>query len=141
MKIYTMNEGSFEVPEEWKDNSLNIFVVGGSEPPMNLSFVISRDTLRDGVELVDYVEKQLGDVGKKLRKFRVIGKRQIEVNGHPALEAEFTWISDKSPMHQRQQYIRRGTTVLVFTATAPVKIEDEHIEQIDALLRSVRFNV
>lgn len=139
MFTYTMNEGSFQVPEEWRDNSVNIFVVG-AEPPMNLSFVISRDNLRQGAELVDYVEQQLGDVSKKLRKFRILGKRQMEVGGRPALEAEFTWVSEQSPMHQRQQYVRVGQKVLVFTATAPVKIADEHMEQIQALLASVRFD-
>lgn len=140
MSMYTTNEATFELPAQWADQSLNIFVVGGAEPPMHLSFVISRDTLGPGVELVDHVEKQLSDISKKLRKFRILGKRQVEVAGRPALEAEFTWAADQSPMHQRQQYVKAGQKVLVFTATAPVKISDEHGEQIEALLASVTFN-
>jgi hypothetical protein len=140
MNTFLMNEASFEVPEDWRDQTINIFAVG-SEPPLSLSFVISRGTLRDGEELVDHVERELGQFGEKLKQFRLIGKRQVEVGGGVALEAEFTWKSDKGPMHQRQQYVRRGARIIIFTATAPVKIADEHIEQLNSLLASVQFRV
>ncbi len=140
MGHYVMHEATFDVPSEWRDNSVNIFMVVGKGPPADLSFVISRDLLQPGTELVDYVEKQLGDVGKKLRKFRIIGKRQIEVGGRSALEAEFTWVSEQCAMHQIQQYVRLDQKVIVFTASAPVKIADEHQEQIKTLLASIQFN-
>lgn len=139
MSTYTMNEAVFDLPTNWRDQSINVFVVGGPEPPMDLSLVISRDVLKEGVDLVDHVEKQIVEIGKKLQKFRVIGKRQIEVAGRPALEAELTWVSDGMPMHQRQQYIPNDRRVLVFTATAPIKIADEHNAQIDELLGSLIF--
>lgn len=139
MSVYRMNEASFELPSAWRDQSVNIFVVGGPEPPMHLSVVISRESLRPGVEIVDHVEKQLADIGKKLRGFRVLGKRQIDVAGRVALEAEFTWVSEQTPMHQRQQYIQNGLRLLVVTATAPIKIADEHNEQIDNMLATLHF--
>lgn len=139
MSTYQMNEASFDLPAGWRDQSVNIFVVGGPEPPMHLSVVISRDRLKEGLELVDHIEKQLADIGKKLRNFRVLGKRQLEIEGVAALEAELTWVAEQTPMHQRQIYLQSGSRVLIVTATAPIKIADEHNEQLDAMLGTLRF--
>ncbi|MFO0761714.1 MAG: DUF1795 domain-containing protein [Byssovorax sp.] len=137
MTSYVTNDAEFDVPEEWTDRSINIFAVG-STPPLPLSFVISRDYMKPGQELVDFVEEQLGQTAKNLPKFRLISKRQIVVDGNPALQAEFVWFAEQGAMHQRQAYVPSGAKVLILTATAPVKISDEHEEQMTALLGSLK---
>ena len=139
MNKYIANELSFSLPSNWTDQSVNIFAVG-TTPPLPLSFVISRDYLKPNEELVDKVEAQLKMLEKKLRSFRIIEKRQTQVGSKVALEAEFTWVADNGPMHQRQQYVRHHNQILTFTATAPVKIGEEQMEQLELLLSSVQFH-
>lgn len=133
-----MNEAEFEIPADWADRSVNIFAVGNT-PPLPLSFVISRDELKKGQELADFADEKLDELGPQLQQFNLLEKRQVEVAGELALDAEFTWRSDKGPMHQRQTYVRCGQRVLVFTVTAPRSLRDEHRAQVDALLASLKL--
>jgi len=135
---YQTNEATFDTPEEWKDQTVNIFSVG-TKPPHPLSVVVSRERLKDGQELTDYAEAQIKQYEEKLKDFRLLSKRQVMAGESPALEAEFTWTSAKGPMHQRQAFIPRDRRVLLITVTAPVKIADAHQEQVDRLLASFRF--
>jgi hypothetical protein len=138
MLQYITNDAEFDVPDDWTDRSINIFAVGAT-PPLALSFVISRDYMKPGQELVDFVEEKLAEAAKNLPKFRLISKRQIIVDGSTALQAEFAWYAEKNAMHQRQAYVPSGAKVLILTATAPVKISDEHEEQMNALLASLKL--
>lgn len=138
MTTYQTNEALFEIPEEWKDQTVNIFSVG-SQPPLALSVVISRDILKDGQAFSDYADTQIGQYEEKLKDFRLISKRQVAIGDILALEAEFTWNSGKGPMHQRQTFIPHDKRSLTVTVTAPVKISDIHHAQVDRLIQSFRF--
>lgn len=138
MRIYRIDEGEFEIPDHWADKSVNIFAVGAT-PPLPLSFVITRDILRQGQDFVEFVEGKLDDISGQLKQFNLIEKRQVEVAGRLALEAEFTWRADTGVMHQRQTFMLHGERIMIFTATAPRKIDDEHRAQVDAVLASVKL--
>lgn len=133
--MFRMNEGCFFLPPEWHDRSVNIFAVGG-KPPFDFSLVISRETLPPGQDMVQFVDEQIAKLPAQLKSMRLKGKRQKKVGGAPALEAELTWQADTGPIHQRQVYVEHLGRVLIFTATAPIKIADEHELQFDEILAS-----
>lgn len=138
MSVYTINEGELEIPDGWTDKSVNVFAVGTSLP-LALSFVISREEFDPQGDLATYAEERLDTVEHQLKDFKVIEKRQIEVAGSTALEAEFTWRGQAGLMYQRQTYVRAGQQVLVFTATSRRELREEHRAQIDAVLSSLRL--
>jgi hypothetical protein len=140
MPTYTVNEASWEIPTGWRDRTVNIFSYG-TEPPLPLSLVVSRDELKSGQTLADFADEQVKQFGEKLHQFRLLGKRQLTVSGAVALEAEFTWRSEKGPMHQRQVYVPTAgsSKLVIMTATAPVKIADDDQEKLNALLESFQF--
>lgn len=138
MGAYRMNEAELEIPASWTDKSINVFTVGNSLP-LAFSFVITRDELPSEKDLAGYAEEKLDDVQHQLKEFKIVEKRQIELASTVALEAEFTWRGEAGLMYQRQTYIRAGSRVLVFTATARRELRDEHREQIDTVLASLRL--
>lgn len=137
MAKYQIDEATFDLPDDWRDQTLNVFTTGGPEPPLEATLVISRSTLEPGRHLVDHVEAEMEKLKSKLPKFRLLGKRRIELAGRTALEAEVTWYSDGRPVHQRQQFLQVENRVLAFITTAPVKIADAQNQQVDAILASL----
>lgn len=135
---YRIDEADFEVPEHWSDRTVNIFAVG-SKLPLQLSFVITRDDIDKEASLADYAEEKLGELEGKLKQFKLIEKKQLEVAGTTALDAEFKWLSDMGTMHQRQTYVRRRDRVLIFTVTAPRVLNTEQRAHVDAVLASLRL--
>jgi hypothetical protein len=137
MPHFRFNEGEIEVPDDWADKSVALFAVGSKQPPA-VSFVITHDDL-DGKELATFADEKLDDLSGQLQAFKLVEKRQIELSGRVALDAEFTWRSNVGMMYQRQTYVQHGPRILVFTATARREIREEHRLQIDAVLSSLKL--
>src|SRR5262245_56915616 len=133
MASYTIDEGTFDVPAEWADKSVNVFTLGNSLP-LALSLVLTREQLDPDRDLATYGEERLDDVAQQVKDFKIVEQRQIEVAGEVALEAEFTWRIDAGLMYQRQTYIRARHKVLVFTATARRELRDSQRAQIDSFM-------
>lgn len=138
MSIYRINEGELEIPPEWTDKSVNVFAVGSSLP-LALSFVITREEIDAREDLATYADAKLDEIGHQLKQFKIVEKRQVEVAGTVALEAEFTWRAEAGLMYQRQTYVRAGKRMLVFTATSRRELREEHRAQVDAVLSSLRL--
>lgn len=138
MATYTIDEGTFDVPAEWVDKSINVFTFGSSLP-LALSVVVTREQVAPEKDLAAYAEERLDDVAQQVKDFKIVEQREIEVAGQVALEAEFTWRSEAGLMYQRQTYVRARNKVLVFTATARRELRDSQRAQMDALLSSVKL--
>lgn len=137
MPTYRLDEGELEIPSGWTDKTVNVFTVGNSLP-LALSFVISREPLDPHKDLAVYADEKLDDFSHQLKEFKIIEKRQIELAGAMALDAEFTWRGQAGLMYQRQTYVGTGNILLVFTATARRELSEEHRATIDAVLTSFR---
>lgn len=139
MATYKFNEGELDLPSTWADKTVNVFTVGNSLP-LALSVVISREPIDPKKDLATYAEEKLDDISHQLKEFKILEKRQIEVAGNTALDADFTWRGQAGLMYQRQTYIRAGKTLLVFTISARRELQDEYREQVDAVLNSLRLS-
>src|SRR2546427_12524668 len=137
MRTYSIDEGYFEIPEEWSDRSVNVFAVS-DEAPGDFSFIITRDGLEDHQNFESYVEEQLVALSKTLSQFKLFRKHSTSVDRLPALSAEFAWDAEGKTMTQRQTYVKCGRGVLVFTATTIEKFSREHEEIIDNILSTFR---
>ncbi|MBI4706020.1 MAG: DUF1795 domain-containing protein [Deltaproteobacteria bacterium] len=138
MPVFHVDEGSYEVPESWEDSTINIHSVDRAGPG-GFSFVVSRESLREGEELLDLADRQLAEVERSLDGFELIEKRQLAIDGKVALEAEFRWRNEAGVTHQRQAYVPCGAKVLIMTATAMNELSEEHGAQVTGLLRSFKF--
>lgn len=138
MATYRMNDAMLDVPDDWDDKSVNVFSTPGSSPSP-ISLVINRDRMKPGQEFADFAEQRLDEMESMLKQFTVIEKRQIDIAGTTALEAEFKWRSDAGLMHQRQIFVPRGERVFVITVTAPREINERQRTQVDSVLSSLRL--
>jgi hypothetical protein len=138
MAIYRMNDAALELPEDWEDKSVNVFATSLSDP-FPISLVINRDRMKPGQSLADFAEQRLDEMESMLKQFTMVERRQLEIAGTTALEAEFKWRSDAGLMHQKQTFIPRGERVLVVTVTVPRELREQQRTQIELILSSLQL--
>jgi hypothetical protein len=133
-----MNDAELELPDKWQDRTTYAFV-DGSNPTPSLSLIITRDELKDGLELTDFAEAKLEELTLQLKAFRLIEKRQIQAANSIALEIEFRWRTEAGPVYQRQVYVQHGKRITVVTATASRQLDEVQNAEINDILLSLRF--
>ncbi len=139
MARYHIHEGSYDLPASFRDESVIIHSIGEPRGPAQYGLVMTRASLDEGEDLFNFAERQLAELDRSLPGLTVKDRRQREVDGELALEAEYTWSADRGTMHQRQVYLPAKDCVLVITASALGAIPSEHDTELDALLASFRL--
>ena len=133
MSTYNTNEASFEIPDDWGDQSLNVFA-----GPTGLGFVVSRDELGEQ-GLDEFVAKHLTTQSQKLRGYRLLGKRESLVGNLPAIEAKFQWRHERGVMFHHQAFLSYFGTVVTYTASSPIARAEACEAQMAKILGSMRF--
>lgn len=123
---YLIQEGTLTLPVGFHDRSVNMFVPGVSLPAP-FSLTISRDTTLPGEALSDYVERQVGLIASKLRKYQRQSILEVELSASspiPGRQVDAHYQSDGRPVYQRQSaFVIAPERVLVFTATSQMPFD------------------
>ena len=139
MSTYRINEGSFELPDGYVDQTLNVFP-NSSAVPADFSVVVSRDTPLVGENLQAYFERQMKQLPSSLPGLKVLRRGELTLGGQRAMEVEYTWVSKGMKMHQRQATLLVGGTVLNVTASALDNSYQKFDAQFREILNSFRFD-
>lgn len=86
------------------------------------SIVISRDyeTKSDTVE--HYADLQLVEAAKKLPKYKLVRRSEIQVSGRSAIQADYSWATpERVEVRQRQAILQCKDYFLTLTLTTPAK--------------------
>lgn len=137
--MYRMNEGSIDLPREWQDRTINVVSSGGGAAP-GLSLTITRDDVPYGMSFDEYVADQLGQAGKSLKDFSVVGQRGLSVNGAEAVEVDCTWVSRQGPIHQIITTVRNGRRALVLTASVGGRMTDGQRAEMQRIVGTLRLD-
>lgn len=135
MSLYHINEGTFELPEDWTDRSMNIFTPDESENP-EWNIVVSRDKLAEDETLAGYLEKQIAEMPKALPRFRLISDEEVVVNDVPAREVNSTWIGDGGTVRQIQVVFVIKAKSLVFTFTVLERLFSQYETILDDFIKT-----
>jgi hypothetical protein len=135
MSLYHINEGTFDLPDDWSDRSMNIFTPDESENP-EWNIVVSRDKLAEDVTLTDYLENQLTEMPKALPRFRLISNEEIAINDVPAREVVSTWIGDGGTVRQKQVVFVIESKSLVFTFTVLERLFSQYSTVLDDFVKT-----
>jgi hypothetical protein len=140
MSLYHINEGHLRIPNGWEDETTNVL----GWPPKNdesnpFSLTINRDEPEIGEDLNTYVARQLQALEAELIGYQLLRRAPSEIDGLPAEEVEFTWVSDGDKMAQRQVYVLHRDKVLVFTATVMEEFAADGVQLWETILSNFRF--
>ena len=122
--MYKMNEGSIDLPDSWKDQTINIVVSGGTGSVPGLNFTVTRDDVPWGMEFDEYVTGEIEKAGNALTDFTVISQSGLHISGRAAVELECTWNAKQGPMHQIITTVDAPHHAMVLTASMPGKMSD-----------------
>jgi hypothetical protein len=137
VRTYHTDELLFDVPDEWVDRTMNLFVSApGDRVPFNI--VITRDKF-SGEELGPFVLQRLKEIVKKLPRAAVLGQRERRVGPLSAREARIQWPIQGGTMYQHQVYVAYYDEVLTFTASCIVKLGAQCDAYLEQVLSSIKF--
>lgn len=138
MLNYALHEGTIALPDEWLDQSINIFSHPGGDPP-ECTIVLTRGILEPGEDLKGYAKRQTDLLAQTLSDMEIIREEDILINGHQAGEAEFSWAGEGRRYRQRQVFLARGELVVILTATVQESLYVKHWQTMDGIIGSFRF--
>ncbi|EYF04712.1 DcrB-related protein [Chondromyces apiculatus] len=141
MTSFQANEFSTRLPEGLKDKTVNVFSLT-DDGPSDLSVVVIRDRPLQGEALAVYVERQLGVLQQRLPLFRILHRGEAVLDGEPAVQLDYTWMSGPTAMFQRQVilYAPLSGGVLLVSATCKGRLEPAWEEMFGAFLADFRLN-
>jgi|GEM_PF-1405766 len=144
MPSYQMNDASIDLPEQFKDGTMHLFTVerNGSNA---FTFVVSRADMDESDTVDTFAHKLVQQMRKTLPRFELKNLRAREVDGETAREVDYMWVSQGTPLHQRQTVVMaRGASptrrrAISFIGTCPNGFTAEWAEQYQKLVASVKL--
>jgi hypothetical protein len=104
MSRYQMNDASFDLPEQFKDGTMHLFTVERNGANA-FTFVVSRADMEAGDTVDTFAQKLVQQMRKTLPRFELKSLRAREVDGETAREVDYVWVSQGTPLHQRQTIV------------------------------------
>lgn len=142
MTAYYTNEYTFELADEFKDKTVNVFSLT-DDGPSDVSLVITRDRRQGNENISDHVARKLREASRTLPQFKLIKCIESRVPGDlPAMSLEFSWVSKEGMIHQQQvSFVAEPEfdgVVLTFTASAKNQISPRWQSTFAAVIASLR---
>jgi len=116
---YTFNEGNLVVPDDWRDESMNIF-----KAPVDAGYnlVMSRERIPRSIDPGMHLEAQRKVIEENLMGFHEHERRSLALDGQTCVWLDYSWQSPEGPMHQINVMRVVGDTLLSFTFTSARRI-------------------
>jgi len=118
---YRFNEGSLELPEDWHDETMNIFK---SSPSEGYNLVISRDRIPKAVDPQVFLSDQLQLIAENLPMFVERERASIELDGRACTWLEYVWKAPDGMMNQINVLRVVGDMLVSFTLTSSKDFSD-----------------
>jgi hypothetical protein len=137
--MYQLNEGSIELPAEWKDQSINIISSAGGAAP-GLSFTVTRDDIPWGMQFSEYVADEIAKAKEALNDFTILSQDEIRVSDAPAVQIECTWNAKQGQMHQIITTVHAAPRAMVLTASMPGKMSASQKETVRKIVSTLSLH-
>ena len=134
---YHINEGSFTIPANAQDRSVNMLVLNLG--PGGLTLVVTRDLVEEGEDLDGFLTRQLRTLASQVKGFKQQDRVALKVGAEQleALQIASSFKQNNASIHQRQTVARlAGRAVIIFTLTCASPLNSEQEAYLKLLLDS-----
>ncbi len=141
MQNYQINEGHFDLPSQWQDQSLNIFRIPATEQAQEASLIISREAALVSQRFDDFVHQQLHHCEQQLPGFKLL-QRQICVEPFSYAWVDYTWQGQEKQARtvlMRQIFFESKPCHLIVSLTTTPEDAPHHEAAWRAMIRSVQL--
>nr|WP_113865752.1 DUF1795 domain-containing protein [Brenneria salicis]NMN93259.1 hypothetical protein [Brenneria salicis ATCC 15712 = DSM 30166]RBP64125.1 hypothetical protein DES54_10984 [Brenneria salicis ATCC 15712 = DSM 30166]RLM31150.1 hypothetical protein BHG07_07235 [Brenneria salicis ATCC 15712 = DSM 30166] len=132
--MYQMNEGTLAIPDDWRDESLHVFVLPGD----TANLVVNRTPIEFGLSAETVYQQTLEQFSAHLKGYEERAAWELTLDDQPARGLEYTWRSPEGSMHQLVVMQVRGERLLTFTITAAGQLQEEQKAALLAVIETFR---
>lgn len=141
MPKYQMNDAAIDLPENFTDKTMHLFTVDAAGSS-SFTFVVSRAPMEKDDTVDTFVTRLVAEMRKTLPRFELKHLGVREVDGETAREVDYQWVSEGSPLHQRQTVVMSPVPgeqrmAISFIGTCPNTFSVEKRKEYDSLIDSV----
>ena len=134
--MYRINEGTFDLPQTWRDRTVNI--IASDNSPFQVAMSVTRDDLPWGLAFAEYLEDQLARAEKALTGYDLIGRRDLLIDGIGAHEFEATWQRDAAPVHMLTTILDMGPKAMIVTVSVEGRMSEGQRHEMRRIVESFR---
>lgn len=112
---YRLNEGSINIPNNWQDQSMNVFILPDDS---GINLVINRAPVPVGMDGEEYYQEVIHQFQHNLKNYREISQEIVHLDEKPAYLLEYQWQTPEGIMYQCTVMQICHNLLLTFTYTA-----------------------
>ncbi|WP_240440898.1 DcrB-related protein [Ralstonia solanacearum] len=135
-----MHDAVIDLPAHFKDKTMHLFTVGEAGTSA-FTFVVSRAPMEPGDTVDTFATRLVSEMRKTLPRFELKHLGESVVDGEAAREIDYQWVSEGTPLHQRQRVVMspagRDRTAISFIGTCPKGFTPEAEKAYSELVGSV----
>ena len=106
VRLYTLNEGTLELPVQWQDQSMNAFIIPDEN---NTNLVINRIPVPFGISDEEYYLQVIEQFRHGLKEYKEYQCQERVFNNVPSHLLEYQWQSPQGKTYQMTLlYIQQG---------------------------------
>lgn len=130
--MYQMNEGTLNIPAQWRDESLHVFVL----PDETTNLVVNRTPIEGSKTADEAYQDTLTQLSAQLKGYEERLAWTLTLDEQNAQAVEYTWQSPEGQMHQVVVMQVRGSLLLTFTITAADVLSDARKAELLAVIET-----
>lgn len=120
MSVYYMNECAVVLPAIGLVDHTTTMLRAVTDDGYSCSMSVYRTPRPAGKSLAELVDENLRRAAIELRAHVLRSRRDIELDGAPAIEVRTEWRGQSSVIHTRQAHLVLDETWLIVSANAPI---------------------
>ncbi|QHM70498.1 DcrB-related protein [Mixta intestinalis] len=144
MAIFRLQEAMLEIPDIYKDRTMNLFVLSENSAS-DFSFVVSRGTAKFDDKVQGVAARLLKELEITVPKFKLISSVMTVIDGMPAAEIFYHFESNNAQVWQKQTVVLlddkpAGKKMISYIGSCPDSFTDYYQKQYAEILKSIRFH-
>jgi hypothetical protein len=134
-----MDEAAFELPElAFVDRTVTTLATVADDGP-RLTVTVFRHPVREGDSLAGLVAQNLRQAAVNLRRHALIERRELAVDGRPAIGLASRWRGASGTVYTRQAHFLAGGTWIILACNADLEDRARCDAVMDRAIETFRF--
>lgn len=143
MTICSLQEATLEIPDIYKDRTMNLFVLSENNAS-DFSFVISRGAAKYNDKVQSVAARILKELEITVQKFNLVSSAMTVLDRMPAAEIFYHFESNNMLIWQKQTIVLlddrlMGKKMVSYIGSCPDSFNDYYQKQYADILKSIRF--
>ena len=135
--MFVFNEGSLDIPKDWKDDTINMLSSTG-DGSSGFTLVVNRDHLPWGMTFQEYAGQEIDKAKETLAGFNELHNKSYTVGNREAHVVEYQWKSQQGRVHQIVVMVNLPEKILIFTASTSNKMSDGQKRHFEHIIKSFK---